>query len=672
MSSLLLTGIDFLKNVATDFIVEIVHQSPVEFNEKNRYLPESVSAMPGYIDFSAVPYMEEILQCADRRNSIREVTLMKGVQIGYTTMLESVAFYFMVEVGTLPMMWVTADQEAAKIRLDNNLIPMLDQSGFNHILRSSDRGNNRKTGQTKMQLQFAGGGYMLLFGAKSPTKLRSAAISVLLKDENDGWPNRVGKDGDPDKLVDARAKGGYWKSRKIFNGSTPLMAHDSKIAPKFKKGDQRRYFVKCKKCNEYQILKWKHDPNPETGIIGGFYWDHHENGVLDLDSVRYECQYCGEPHFEHDKERLFSKANGAEWRPTATPSRPDLRSYHLPGLYSPASMCPWDSHVSDYLEAFDPEENRVIDIEKYQTFYNNVLGETFEVRGYKLQFHQVSAHRRTSYTYGEVPNKFAEKYSGSHIVILTCQVDVHLNNLAVAVMGWTSTMCCYTIDYWRFNVGPEEPDATDPDAPVWDRFNDLIRDKIYTADDGRKYRIEITLVDASWQKDTVTTVTAKHEYLVYPIIGVSGSSRKVSEFQQWKTKSGRIGYQIDVDHYKDRMSTVLRRGWGVEDGEQKVYHFNVPVDATDKQLKELTTETRIATQNEKGAVSYSWSRKGDNEFWDLLGYGYAAVEIVAWNLCVEHFGLEEINWPQFWEYVIQEKLYCTAPDPVQSGVEVKV
>ena len=664
MPSLFTIGIDFLRDASDGFVVDIIYKTPVEFNEENRYLPESVSSMPGFINYDAVPYMEEILQCADRRNSIREVALMKGVQIGYTTALESVAFYFMVEIGSLPMMWVTADQEGAKIRLDNNLIPMLDQSGFNHILRSSDTGNARKTGQTKMQLQFAGGGYMLFFGAKSPTKLRSASIAVLLKDEIDGWPIRVGRDGDPDKLVDARAKG-YWEARKIFNGSTPLMAHDSKIAPKFKRGDQRRYFVKCKECRGSQFLKWKHEANPDNGVIGGFAWDYNEDGTLDIESVRYECQFCGEPHFEYDKELLFSKAGGAEWRLTATPTEPGLRSYHLPAFYSPPNMQPWYSCVVDYLEAYDHEEGRVLDIEKYQTFYNNILGETFEARGYALQFHQVSAHRRTSYTYGEIPNKYAEKNSGSHIIILTCQVDAHLNNLAVAVMGWTETMCCYTIDYWRFTVGPDEPGADDSDAPVWKRLDDLIRDKVYTADDGREYKIEITLLDAGWKQDTVTTVAARHEYAVYPILGAPGSSRKVSEFQQWKTKAGRVGFQIDVDHYKDRMSTVLRRVWGVEDGDQKAYSFNAPVDVTDKQLKELTAETRIAKQNERGAVSYEWKRKGDNEFWDLLGYGYAAVEIVAWNLCVQHFKMEEIDWPKFWEYVKNEKLYYRDPDPVE-------
>ena len=187
-------GSDWLIEKAQGFVEEIFRQSPVEFNEMNRYLSEAVTSMPGFIQFSAVPYMREILECADIRSGVREVAMQKGVQVAYTTLIESVALYYMAHIGTLPMMWVTADKELAMHRLENNILPMLHQSGLADILRSSDLGSTRKTGSTKDHLQFRGGGYMLMFGAKSPTKLRQASMAVLLKDEIDAWPDTVGKD----------------------------------------------------------------------------------------------------------------------------------------------------------------------------------------------------------------------------------------------------------------------------------------------------------------------------------------------------------------------------------------------------------------------------------------------------------------------------------------------
>ena len=90
--------------------------------------------------------------------------------------------------------------QLAKARIENNFIPMLAQSDMAHIVRSSDEGNSRKTGKTDNHIQFEGGGYLVPFGAINANKMRSFSIAVMLKDEIDAWPDRVGKDGDPDKL----------------------------------------------------------------------------------------------------------------------------------------------------------------------------------------------------------------------------------------------------------------------------------------------------------------------------------------------------------------------------------------------------------------------------------------------------------------------------------------
>lgn len=655
-----------IDNVGADWIIEevesltdkVVHVKPSVFNEENRYLPESVTSIPGYLRYAVNPFMREIVDCADINSPVREVNLKKGVQITYSTMLESVTLYFAAHVKTLPMMYMTADKELAKARIENNYLPMFQQSDLGDIVRSSDEGNSRKTGSTANHLQFAGGAYLVPFGAINANKMRSYSIAVMMKDEIDAWPDTVGKDGDPDKLSDGRLKG-YWDRRKIFRGSTPLIKSNSKIEKAYKRGDQRKYMVNCVKCDFSQELRWK-TTDKETGLIGGFKWDM-EDGTLDLDSVRYCCAKCGHAHYEHDKERLFSPDHGAHWKPTARPAEPGIRSYHLPAMYSPIGMAPWSSLVSDYLDAYDDVGQRVKDISLYQVFYNNVLAEPFEVMGSKLRFSSVSAHRRAVYRLGQVPNRHAMQFAGSHILFLTCTVDVHKNNLAVAVFGWTREMRCYTIDYWRFEVEKDEDDCSEISSPVWNRLREVIDDMVYVADDGKKYRITVTLVDAGYANDTVTTFCAEYTSGVYPILGRDrpGKNQTIREFSEFTTQSGTTGYKIVVDHYKDRMSSVLRREWSEDMGEQKAYHFNAPVDITDKQLKELTVETRREKVDEKGNTTYVWYRPGNakNELWDLYGYGNASVEILAWNICIQHFKLENVDWPQFWNYIENNKLY---------------
>ena len=625
--------------------------TPVRFNEENRYLPQGVTPRPGYIRFDLFPFMREILECFDPLSPVREVNLMKGVQTAYTTLLESVLLYYIAHIKTQPVMYLTADKELAQARMEKNILPMINESGFGDLIQTADVGNTRKTGKSKNLLQWDGGGSLVYNGANNATKMRQESVPLMLKDELDGWKRSVGQDGNSDTLTDARLSA-YWSVRKILRGSTPLL-EPSMIGEAYERGDQRKYMVLCRECSFPQELK-QETINEKTGLVGGFRWDI-EDGTLVLESVRYCCQECGHEHYEVDKERLFSTEHGAHWKATAKPREPGIRSYHLPAFYSPFGFRPWYKCISDYLESFDPETKQVKSISKFQEYYNNTLGVPFKVMGSKIRFTSVSAHRRAIYRAGDIPNTYAEKYSGSHILFTTCLVDVHKRNLAVSVMGWTRDARNYVIDYWRFERENDDDDCGELTSPVWGRLRSVIEESKYIADDGRTYGIAMTLIDAGYANDTVVTFCSDYSFGVYPIIGRSrpGRAQTIKEFSEFKTQRGTMGYKIVVDHYKDRLAPVLRREWHEEAGEQSIYHFNAPVDLSDKQLKELTVESRREKVDpNSGETTYFWHRPGNapNELWDLLVYGHAAVEILAWLICIKHFELETIDWPQFWDY----------------------
>ena len=654
-----LLGADWLAQRVDALTETMSHIRPSAYNEENRYLPSSVTSKPGYLRYAVNPFMREIVDCFDVDSPVREVNVKKGVQITYSTLLESVVMYFADYIGTLPIMYMTADRELAAARIENNFLPMFKQSDKGHIITSTDAGNTRKTGQTKDHLQFAKGGYLVPFGARNADKMRSYSIAILLKDEIDAWPDKVGKDGDPDALSDARTDG-YTERAKIGRGSTPLLAGRSKIQKAYLRGDQREYLVLCRSCGFPQKLRWQSKP----GELGGFKWEH-DNGTLVLDSVRYHCRSCDHPHFEHDKERLFATEHGAHWKPTARPADPFIRSYHLPALYSPVGMRPWWKCVTDWVEAWDEERNQVRDVGKLQVFYNNVLAEPFEVIGSRVRFASVSAHRRAVYKSGEIPNAYAAQWSGSVVLFLTCQVDVHKKFLAVAVMGWTRDARCYVVEYLRIDAEGDADDCADATSSVWGKLQALIEEKRYTADDGKVYGITATFIDAGYANDTVTTFCSSYAAGVYPILGRErpAKNQAIKEFAQFVTQQGTTGYRLLVDHYKDRLAPVLRREWTEDSGTQKPYHFNAPVDMTDAQLKELTVESRRERLDDNGNTSYYWHRPGSarNELWDLLGYGHALVEVLAWSICIQRFELETVDWPQFWDYLERETPYYTEP-----------
>lgn len=657
-------GADWLAGRVDEMVDHIDHIGPVQFNEENRYLPPGVTPRPGYLRYDLFPFMRKILECFDPLSRIREVNVKKGVQVGFTTaVLEAIILYYMGHIKTQALIYLTADGDLAKIRMDNNIMPMIAESNMAHLIRSADSSSTRKTGATKDYIQWEGGGSLLAFGAQNAKKMRQNSAPVLVKDELDGWPRAVGQDGNSDTLTDARAAA-YWPVRKILRGSTPLL-EPSMIGEAYERGDQQIYRVLCKACSFPQVLRHR-KPNKETGVAGGFKWET-ENGQLVLSSVRYGCVDCGHDHFEEDKERLFDDINhGAHWKATAVPKEPGIASFHLPAFYSPYGFRPWSKNVSDFLDSFDIETQTVKSIDKYQEYVNNTLGEPFKAFGSRIYFASVSGHRRACYRLGEIPNLFAEEHSESKIQFLTMLVDVHDRNLAVSVFGWCVGTRPYLIDYWRFERRDDRDDCTELSSPVWQKVRDLIDNKEYTADDGTRYGIAKTLIDANGKANaTVVSFCAEYDSGVYPIVGAHtvAKTQNIKEFGEFTTQGGTQGFRILVDHYKDRMAPVLRRDWDPAMGMQSEFHFNAPVDTTDDQLKELTKETRKEKVDPQGNTTYHWHRKGNapNELWDLLGYGYCCVDIYAWDICIKHFELKKVDWAKFWDYVAHEdsdELFC--------------
>jgi phage terminase large subunit GpA-like protein len=626
-----------------------------EWAEEKRYLPPQVTSMPGFYSYDVAPFLREIADCLSIDSPVREFDFMKGAQVGATVgILENAIGYVVDHVKTAPVMLLTADAELASLRVESYIVPMFQHSGLTNLIRSADEGNSRKTGKTNKKIEWVGGGFLVPFGARNADKLRSISMQYLLEDECDAFPDSVGKDGDPQKLAEARTKA-YHESRKIARISTPLIKNKSRIHRGFLRGDQRRFFVPCKNCGVKQVLEFQ--GKNDRGKYG-LDWDLTDEGALVPESVRYVCKHCKHEHRNSDKSWMLPRG---EWRATATARSPDHRSYHINALYSPVGMFPWEAVVTDWLEAWDVEQNRVRDVALLQEFYNNNLGEPFEITGSKVRFSAVSAHRRQTYRLGEIPNKHAVQFAGSHILFLTCQVDVHKKNLAVTVMGWTRDFRCYIIDYWRFEVSSNEDDCSELTSPVWGRLRELIEETTYTADDGKLYQIALTLVDAGYANDTVSRFCGDYASGVFPILGRDRPSKNqtIKEFAEFTTQTGTVGYRILVDHYKDRLGPILRREWTEDAGTQKPYHFNAPTDITDAQLKELTVEQRREKRDENGNVSYYWHRPGNarNELWDLLGYGHAAVEILAWSICIQHFELETIDWARFWDYIQSDALY---------------
>jgi terminase, large subunit len=632
----------FLHELIAGVTDSVEVMTPSQWAEERRYLPASNSGLPGYYSYDVTPYIREIVDCLGIDSPIREVAIMKGVQLGLTTgALENFIGYAIEHVKTAPMMLVTADAELAQLRIDSFITPMLQLSGLDKCLKSSDEISNRKSPKTNKKIEWDGGGFLVPFGAKNANKLRSLPIRFLLNDEVDGWPATVGKDGDPVKLVRDRTAA-YEQSRKILDISTPLLKGTSNIEKRFLLGDQRRYKVCCLKCGFPQVLRWKEE---KLGVRTGIVWET-QNGILVPDSVRYLCQNCQHPHINDDKVRLLSPAHGAHWEPDpkATPASPFIRSYHISALYSPVGMQTWAACVQKWLEAWDEQNGRAKDLAALQVFYNNVLGVAYELKGEKVRQDAVSAHRRREYSFGQVPNEYATEHCGSPVLLLTCAVDVHADCLSVAVIGWCRGRRAILIDYERLEGSTELVD----NESTWGALRQIIEERAYTASDGSIYKIVQTFIDSGYRSDVVYDFCAEYQGGVSPVKGRDIPAGPIKEFSTFSNQAGTVCYMITVDMYKDRWSTALRREWDGF-GLQPQGHFNAPHDITEKQLRELTVETKVPKPGqEKG---YEWRRPSGaaNELWDLLVYNSAALDIIAWDVCRNLFELDNVDWGVFFD-----------------------
>lgn len=616
-----------------------------KYAESTRYLPSSVTPLPGYFSFDVTPYTREIADCMSLSSPVRIVGIMKGVQLGLTVgLLENVVLYTIGHVKSAPVMMLTADKELSNLRTQQNILPMLSYSGLDHLIQASEvNGKTRKSGMNKDKISFYGGGYLLNFGANSPAKLRSFSIQFLLIDECDGFKQSVGNDGDPVKLAFDRTAA-YIESRKICIFSTPTVAGQSKIDDHYKLGDRRIYKVPCKKCGFMQNLEWNMK-DKSTGEIYGLVFNH-DHGVLDIKSIRYICKNCGCEHKNADKYKML---NAGEWVPTARPSEPNRRSYHISGLYSPVGFKSWEDIVVEWFECWDVVNNTPKDVNKLKVFYNNNLGLPFRAENEKIKFTTISKYRRPEYRLGEIPNYLAIGACESEILLLTMAVDVHKDNLAVSVFGWTKNHRPFVIDYWRIKGNCE--DISDQ---CWVDLRNIIYEKVYISDDDKKYRIQLALIDSGYLQHVVLEFCENTDGAL-PIKGLEGQQRgaQFEEFKLVKTKLGTDAINVNTGFYKERWYSSLRRPWG-GDGIQPEYCFNAPIDISDDQLKELTVETKVedlnpVTNNIRG---YKWHRPSgsSNELWDLTVYNNAAIDVLAYDIMVRQGGRESVNWIDFWEY----------------------
>ena len=413
-----------------------------EYAENKRVLPLG-TAWPGPYKKEKTPYLVEIMDCLSPFNPVTRINFMKSAQIGATTAAENCIAYWMDECPT-EILYVSSIEDLAKDWVESRLEHVIDSCGFRHKIRSTSvNKRSRKTGDKIDSKQYPGG-MLNIASAQSPSKLRSKSKRILILDEVDGAPSQLST-GEGNWIDVAIARTNAWGSRKkIFCISTPKIFDQSSINRLFEEGDQRKYFVPCPYCGEFQVLEFGDDDTLygiKTDMIG------------DVLHVYYMCIKCHESIQEYHKTEML---NNGQWRPTAVSQIIGTRSYHLSALYSPIGMYSWLELWSTYQKALlDP-------IDGMRSFTNLDLGLPFRETGSRPKIDKV-IELRGSYRSGTVPEG---------VIYLTAGVDVQRgsekdpNNpprLEMEILGIGSGYRTFSVLYRRF-----EGEVDDPHAGAWE------------------------------------------------------------------------------------------------------------------------------------------------------------------------------------------------------------
>jgi len=414
-----------------------------EWADEHAVLSAESAAEPGR--WRTLPYQRGILD-AFSDPTVEIVACLKSARIGWTKILNHVIGYH-IHQDPCPIMVVQPAVEDAEGYSKDEIAPMLRDTPALRGLVSEAK--SKDSNNTILAKAFPGGGLSLV-GANSPRGFRRVSRRVVLFDEISGYPPSAGAEGDQIKLGIRRSE--YYWNRKIGMGSTPTVKGICRVSREFEDTDQRRFFVPCPHCGEFQYLRWSGVQWPKGRPAEAYYVCEH-NGCVIQHSQKYEMLERG------------------EWRATDQASKPGLVGFHIWAAYSYSPNASWGQLATEFVEAKgDPL--------KLKTFVNTVLGEPWEERGDRVSDHQI-AQRAEDYAADPLP---------MGVVLLTGGTDVQPNRLETEIVGWGSGEETWSVD---FIVTYGNPDLDD----VWALHDATVLNRVYTRADGVQLRVARCCVD---------------------------------------------------------------------------------------------------------------------------------------------------------------------------------
>lgn len=267
------------------------------------------------------------------------------------------------------MLWVMPTMQLGRKFGRNRLGKLFKKSPCTAKLISDQDRHSFST--TEMAL---GASQLSIVGSNSASNLASAPCAVVILDEVEKFPEKVGDEADADSLAAQRTKDTPNPQR--WRTSTPALS-SGLIWQNYLKGDQRRYFVPCPGCFQLVLFAWSKNFTALslTGSEAFVEWDKTAKGIdgsWNLEGVKAtahaSCPFCKCRIEDGQKMKMI---RGGKWRATNTKAPPNVVSRQLSSLYSPSPECSFGAMAVKFLQA---KESML----GLQSFINGDLAEPYE------------------------------------------------------------------------------------------------------------------------------------------------------------------------------------------------------------------------------------------------------------------------------------------------------
>jgi phage terminase large subunit GpA-like protein len=399
-----------------------------QWAEENFYTSPEYSSTASLLRLHA--YQREPLDCfTDPR--VSDIVVKSGTQMLKTLLMQVALAYVAIE-DPGPCLLSQYKETDAEAFSKERLVPMIrDIPGLQRIPSLASK--SRTSGSTATYKEFPGGSWSLV-GAGTAGNAARRSIRFYFGDEINKY--QLTKEGAFTELAAERTATFGTRAKRVYccSPTTP----DGAISRMYEASDQRRPWVPCPDCGEFQLLKWIH-----------VKWASEVPREDRPASARYECEHCGS---RWDDLKRWTAASRVNWT-AEKPFRGIAGFGDLGHLYSPyktlAKMVAKWLAISADKSAEAAESRRV--------FINTNLAEEYVEKGEAPEWQRLYDRRE------QYPLRFIPR--GGLFVTAFC--DVQKDRLEIQANAWGRGKESWSIDYVVLDGNTSRPE-------VWEKLTEFL------------------------------------------------------------------------------------------------------------------------------------------------------------------------------------------------------